>query len=229
MKPVLDGALALAGLVVLGPLMLLLGWLVRRDSPGRALYRQIRVGQDRRGADAETPYAGVDRRQRNIGGRPFHIVKFRSMRLDAEADTGAVWAQGDTDPRITRLGHVLRSSHMDELPQLFNVLRGEMSLVGPRPERPEFFVGLASEVPGYGRRTSVRPGVTGLAQVLHKYDESLDDVRRKVEFDLMYIESAGLLTDGKILLGTARRCSDELREMLERRRSSPQRTLPAQS
>lgn len=229
-KPLMDVALAVAGLVVLGPLMLVVALLVRLDSPGAAFYRQVRVGRDRRSRRAgDATYSGPDRRQRNIGGKPFQIVKFRSMRIDAEAETGAVWAQGHEDPRITRLGRVLRSSHVDELPQLVNVLRGDMSLVGPRPERPEFFVGLASEVPGYGRRTTVRPGVTGLAQVLHKYDETLDDVRRKVEFDLQYIEDAGLLADLKILFGTVRRCWDELWEAVGRGRSSRRETVPAQS
>lgn len=211
LKPLLDRALALLGLVALSPALLVVAVVVRLDSPGGVLYRQVRVGRDRRLRDG-LAYPGPNRRYRNQGGEPFAIVKFRTMLLNAEAATGPVWAQGPSDPRVTRLGRFLRASHIDELPQLANVVNGHMSLVGPRPERPEFFVGLAAEVPNYAARTQVRPGITGLAQVVHKYDASLDDVRRKVEFDMRYIDVAGWQTDFAILVGTVQRCWRELRE-----------------
>ena len=220
-KPVLEGAFALAALGLFAPFFLLIGALVRLDSRGPALYSQVRVGRDRRRRTRHT-YAGGDRRGQDVGGQPFHIIKFRSMRENAEAKTGAVWAQGHDDPRVTRFGRLMRASHIDELPQLLNVVRGEMSLVGPRPERPELFTGLAQEVPNYRSRTAVRPGVTGLAQVVHKYDASLDDVRRKVAFDLEYIETASFRTDLKIICGTALRCWDELCEAVAKKRRAPQ-------
>ncbi len=224
-KPPIDRSLAALGIAVCAPGLLVVGLLVMLDSPGPVFYRQMRVGRDRRSLGSG-PYTRRDRRRRNQGGQPFRIWKFRTMRTDAEAATGPVWAQGDADPRVTRFGRFLRASHLDELAQLFNVVRGDMSLVGPRPERPEFFVGLAAEVPNYGIRTRVRPGITGLAQVRHKYDENLDDVRRKVELDLQYIGKVGLRTDVKILLGTVRRCWYELRQAVERR-SAPRSTSPA--
>jgi exopolysaccharide biosynthesis polyprenyl glycosylphosphotransferase len=166
--------------LVLGiPLWLLIGLAVRLESPGPALYRQRRVGRD---------------------GTTFDIFKFRSMRRDAES-AGAQWAQ-KKDPRVTRVGRFLRNTHLDEIPQVINVLKGEMSLVGPRPERPEFVEQLAKEIPLYMRRLKVRPGVTGWAQVKHKYDESIEDVRRKVEYDLYYIENMSMRMDMKIILST---------------------------
>jgi lipopolysaccharide/colanic/teichoic acid biosynthesis glycosyltransferase len=133
-------------------------------------------------------------------GTEFQIFKFRSMRQDAERG-GAQWAR-KRDPRVTRVGRFLRNTHLDEIPQVINVLKGEMSLVGPRPERPEFVEKLAVDIPLYLRRLKVRPGVTGWAQVKHKYDESIEDVRKKVEYDLYYIENMSLRMDMKIILST---------------------------
>jgi lipopolysaccharide/colanic/teichoic acid biosynthesis glycosyltransferase len=131
----------------------------------------------------------------------FRIYKFRSMVTDAERSTGAVWATS-RDPRVTRLGQFLRRTHLDELPQFFNVLRGEMSVVGPRPERPEIVERLAPQIPGYADRVSVLPGITGLAQVAHCYDSSLQTAARKLQYDLYYIRYASLLLDLKIMAAT---------------------------
>jgi len=132
------------------------------------------------------------------------MYKFRSMVVDAEKNTGAVWA-AKNDPRVTRVGRLIRKTHLDELPQLLNVLKGDMSLVGPRPERPNFVGYLNQNIEGYNRRLTVKPGITGLAQVIHKYDETLQDVRGKVRYDLEYINHACLSTDLKISWMTAKR------------------------
>lgn len=178
-KRVID--LAVSGFVLLAgfPLWILVGLLVRLDSPGPALYRQERVGKD---------------------GELFNIIKFRSMRQDAEQQ-GPQWA-GRRDPRVTRLGRFLRQLHVDEIPQMINVLRGNMSLIGPRPERPMFVHRLSKEIPLYTRRLRVRPGITGWAQVKHQYDETIDDVKTKVQYDLFYIENMSLRMDFKIVLNT---------------------------
>ena len=128
-------------------------------------------------------------------------MKFRSMKSDAEKQSGPVWA-GKNDPRVTRVGKLLRRMHLDEVPQFWNVLIGDMSLVGPRPERPYFVEKLSREIPLYKRRLRFRPGITGWAQVKHKYDESIDDVKTKVKYDLFYIENASWRFDLKILLNT---------------------------
>jgi len=173
---VLAALLLLPGLPIIGLLIL----LVRLTSRGPGLFRQLRVGKD---------------------GRTFTMYKLRTMRHDAEATTGAVWARKD-DPRATFVGGVLRKLHLDELPQLFNVFNGEMSLVGPRPERPEFVPKLAEEIPGYLGRLAVRPGITGLAQINLDPDADVDDVRRKLVLDLEYVASATALVDLRILLCT---------------------------
>ena len=179
-KRYVDFGLALVLLVPGLPIIGLLMLLMRLTSRGPGLYRQVRVGQD---------------------GRRFALYKIRTMRHDAEAKSGAVWA-GVNDPRITRVGRVLRHFHFDELPQLFNVLRGEMSLVGPRPERPEFVRLLSDAVPGYRSRLAVRPGVTGLAQLNLPPDTHVCCVCRKVVLDLDYVQHAGLLFDLRLLLCT---------------------------
>jgi len=168
-KRAMDIVVALIGLVVTAPLWPLVALAIRLDSPGPAIYRQMRVG-------------------RILGDRTelFMILKFRSMRADAERGTGAVWAQKD-DPRVTRVGAFIRKTRLDELPQLLNVLRGDMSVVGPRPERPAMYRRLELAVPFFADRTAgLRPGVTGLTQVVQGYDNSVEDVRRKVGFDAAY-------------------------------------------
>lgn len=166
------------------PVILLLVILVRLTSRGPGIYRQTRVG---------------------FAGRHFRLYKLRSMRADAEAGSGAVWARLGGDPRVTRFGRVLRKTHLDELPQLFNVVKGEMALVGPRPERPEFTHKLALAIPGYMERHAVRPGITGLAQINLPPDTDLDSVRRKLVLDMRYITDGGLWLDTKIMACTLAR------------------------
>lgn len=153
--------------------------VIKLDSPGPIFYRQTRVGKD---------------------GKLFTIWKLRSMRSDAEKD-GAVWATANDD-RVTRVGRFMRKTRIDELPQMWNVLRGEMSMVGPRPERPEFVALLTEEIPNYTARLAVKPGVTGLAQVRHSYAGSIEDARIKHELDLEYIQLASFGLDLSVLLAT---------------------------
>jgi lipopolysaccharide/colanic/teichoic acid biosynthesis glycosyltransferase len=191
-------AAALLLLVVALPVMLVVALLVRLTSPGPVLYAQTRVGIDRRWTRAS---AAGGRRGENLGGVPFTIYKFRSMRVDAEADGKAVWARRNDD-RVTPVGSLLRQTRLDELPQLFNVLRGDMNLVGPRPERPSIVVRLREHIPEYPVRHRVKPGITGLAQVCNPYDQTIDDVRRKVEFDIRYMRTQSLWSDVCILART---------------------------
>ncbi len=136
-----------------------------------------------------------------MGGRIFRIIKFRSMTADAEQKTGAVWAR-ENDPRVTSVGGVLRKMRLDELPQLFNVIRGDMNIVGPRPERPSIFAQLRENIEAYPLRQRARPGITGWAQINQAYDSSIDDVRSKVQFDLEYLERQSLIEDLKIMART---------------------------
>lgn len=189
-----DFVLAILLLAPALPLMGLLVLLVRLTSRGPGIYAQVRVGKN---------------------GRKFTMYKIRSMRQDAEAGTGAVWAR-TRDPRVTFVGRILRKLHLDELPQLFNILKGEMSLVGPRPERPEFVQMLARKIPGYSHRLSVLPGVTGLAQVNLPPDTDLDSVRRKLVLDLEYVRQASLLMDLALIVGTAARMGKKLGPILLR-------------
>lgn len=179
-KRALDIGLALVLLVALSPFLLLTAICVRLDSPGPVLYRQERTGRH---------------------GRAFTLLKFRSMRSDAEAHSGPVWAK-ENDPRITRFGRFARKTRLDELPQLVNVLAGEMSLVGPRPERPKFVDELAEQLPYYGLRHVVKPGLTGWAQINYPYGNTVEDARQKLQFDLFYIKNQSLLFDLSILFNT---------------------------
>lgn len=176
-KRLVDIAGAVAGIVLSAPIWLLVAVAVKLDSPGPVIFRQLRVG-------------------RSLPDRTelFEMMKFRSMRADAERLTGAVWATKN-DPRITRVGRFLRKTRLDELPQLVNVIRGDMSLIGPRPERPGFCKKLEQAIPFYAERTvGLRPGVTGFAQVFRGYDETIEDVRAKVAYDHAY--AAALLDFG---------------------------------
>jgi len=192
-KRVMDLAVAVAGLVLSAPICLLAALAVRLDSPGPILYRQRRAGLD---------------------GRPYTLLKFRTMRADAEAQSGAVWA-GRFDSRVTRTGRFMRKWRVDEIPQLINVLRGEMSLVGPRPERPEFVDTLAGAIPFYKERLLVHPGITGWAQVKFPYAASIEAARRKLQFDLYYIKHMSFFLDSLILLRTFRTIIEGLRHSEE--------------
>ena len=180
-KCVMDLLVGSCGLLILGLLIPFVALGQRLDSPGPLFYRQTRVGR---------------------GSRRFEVIKLRTMQPDAEQSTGAVWAATD-DPRITRFGRWLRKSRLDELPQVINVLRGEMSIVGPRPERPEFIDELARQIPFYRARLAVKPGLTGWAQVRFGYGSSVDDARTKLEYDLYYVRHAGFYLDTLIALKTA--------------------------
>jgi lipopolysaccharide/colanic/teichoic acid biosynthesis glycosyltransferase len=190
--------LALVALVIMLPVMLLVAFLVRLTSRGPVLYTQVRVGLDRRGVPLG---AQNHRREHDLGGQPFTIYKFRTMRADAEHGSGAVWAQ-QADPRVTPVGRLLRQYRLDELPQLLNVLKGEMNIVGPRPERPTIFAELREHIAEYPLRQRAKPGITGLAQINHHYDRSLEDVRTKVHYDLEYIRRQSVSEDLRIMLKT---------------------------
>lgn len=189
--------LALVGIILTAPVMLIVAALVRLTSPGPVFYTQERVGLDRR--RGRTPAIG-DRRARNVGGQLFTIYKFRSMRVDAETN-GAVWATKN-DPRVTPIGKALRKLRLDELPQLFNVLQGDMNIVGPRPERPCIFGQLREEIQEYPLRQLAKPGITGWAQVNHTYDTCVDDVKVKVRYDLEYLQRQSVWTDMVIMART---------------------------
>ncbi|HXJ89390.1 MAG TPA: TIGR03013 family XrtA/PEP-CTERM system glycosyltransferase [Candidatus Binatia bacterium] len=182
LRRVANLTVALIGLIFTLPILPLVALAVKLSSPGPVFYRQQRVGR---------------------GGKIFYCYKFRTMRQDAEADTGATWAT-DNDPRITRIGKFLRSSRLDEIPQLWCVLKGDMHFVGPRPERPEFVEWLSKEIPYYGVRHTVRPGITGWAQVQYKYGNTLDDAREKLQHDLFYIKNASLGLDFWIVFQTVK-------------------------
>ncbi len=210
-KRALDVFCAVGMLVLLTPVMLLVALAVRLTSPGPILFRQIRTGlnlrasRDRRAdrfdaAGDERRQKSTDRRQATCYGRPFVLYKFRTMRIDAEKNGAQFATKGD--PRVTSIGRFLRKTRLDELPQLWNVLRGEMSLVGPRPERPEFIESLSQEVPNYLLRLGIKPGLTGLAQVLNGYDNDIAGFRRKVALDLLYLQNCCLANDVKILFRT---------------------------
>jgi lipopolysaccharide/colanic/teichoic acid biosynthesis glycosyltransferase len=184
LKAALEFALAIVLLVLTAPLALLAALFVKLTSPGPILYTQTRVGRY---------------------GRPYTIYKIRTMRHNCESETGPKWATPN-DPRITRVGRFLRATHIDELPQLWNVLRGEMGLVGPRPERPEFVVLLEQSIPFYRDRLLVRPGITGLAQVCLTPDTDLASVRRKLKYDLYYVLRSGPGTDLRVLVCTLLSC-----------------------
>ncbi|HEX8634371.1 MAG TPA: TIGR03013 family XrtA/PEP-CTERM system glycosyltransferase [Pyrinomonadaceae bacterium] len=180
-RTLLHRGVALLGALVSLPIALLTALLIRLESPGPALYRQERVGKN---------------------GRPFTIMKFRSMRSDAERD-GPVWAQGG-DARVTRVGRVIRKIRVDEIPQFWNILKGEMNFVGPRPERPHFVSQLAEEIPFYEQRHLIPPGLTGWAQIKYPYGASIEDARQKLQYDLYYIKNQSLVLDAVIIFETVK-------------------------
>jgi lipopolysaccharide/colanic/teichoic acid biosynthesis glycosyltransferase len=196
------------GLIILSPLFALVGLAVKLDSDGPVFFVQTRVGRNRRTVSRRVnPFVmseerrNRDRRKKDLFGKPFAVYKFRSMVNNAEKKSGPIWAT-QNDPRITRVGAFLRKTRIDELPQLLNVLRGEMSLVGPRPERPVFVEKLSQDISDYPKRLNVKPGITGLAQVTNGYDTSVSSVKEKVRHDLHYINNWSLLQDVRILLKT---------------------------
>lgn len=207
-KRVLDIVLSFIGLLLTSPIMLLAAILITSTSPGPVFYRQERVGINRRHRDRRdaSGRADADRRRRDRRvlvnfGRPFTIYKFRTMVVDAERGTPPMWAK-ERDPRITGVGRVLRKARIDELPQFLNVLRGEMSIVGPRPERAYFIGRIEKDLPEFQLRLRTKPGITGLAQVQLGYTNTDDGLRDKLHLDLEYIRRLSLWTDLKILFRT---------------------------
>ena len=197
-KRIFDVVVSVAALAIFGLCLPVLALIIKLDSPGPVFFCQERVGVNRR----RQGRAGIGTERRRVlqPGRPFKVIKLRTMRTDAEA-AGPRWASVN-DARITRVGGFLRKTRIDEIPQFLNVLRGEMSLIGPRPERLVFVRQLEKEIPSYRDRLLVLPGITGLAQVRNGYDDSLESVRRKIAYDREYITRAGLREDGRILLST---------------------------
>lgn len=197
-RRVLNVVVALIAIVLTAPLMLLVALLIKLDSRGPAMYSQPRVGLDRRNGSRS---GGPDRRRAvDLGGRVFTIYKFRTMTCASE-DADERWA-GSDDQRITRVGRILRATRIDELPQLFNVLKGDMNIVGPRPEQPRIFSKLREEVREYPARQRVLPGITGWAQINQGYDTSIEDVRKKVQLDLEYIDRRSAAEDLLIMAKT---------------------------
>jgi lipopolysaccharide/colanic/teichoic acid biosynthesis glycosyltransferase len=175
-----DYGISFIGLLIASPVLIVTGMVIKITSPGPVLYTQVRVGKD---------------------GRLYNIIKFRTMHADAELQTGPVWTKKN-DSRITTIGKLLRETHIDELPQFINVLKGDMSIIGPRPERPHFVEMLNEEIQGYTRRLAVKPGITGLAQCYCKYDETITDVRRKLRYDVLYIKNRCWTLDVQIIWRT---------------------------
>ncbi|MEZ5951055.1 MAG: sugar transferase [Planctomycetaceae bacterium] len=213
-KRILDIIVASGLLILLSPVMLLTAIAVKLTSPGPIIFRQTRVGvnlrksrQDRRrnlehATATERRKPGRDRRLELRYGREFTLYKFRTMRTDAEKNGAQFAVRGDS--RVTSIGRFLRKTRLDELPQLWNVLRGEMSMVGPRPERPVFIEQLSAEIPDYLQRLGLKPGLTGLAQIENGYDNDIESFRRKVKYDLIYLQNCCVWNDLKILLRTIR-------------------------
>lgn len=181
-KTTVEVFIALILLIILSPLIILISILIKLDSKGEVFYRQERVGRY---------------------GMPFNLLKFRSMKSDAEAGSGPIWAK-DNDDRVTRVGRILRKTRLDELPQLFNIIRREMSFVGPRPERPFFVEELQKQIPYYSTRHYIRPGITGWAQIKFRYGSSVEDAMEKLQFDLYYIKNMSILLDVSIVIDTAK-------------------------
>jgi len=173
---------SVSALIIFSPILLLTALWIKLTSKGPVFYTQTRVGKD---------------------GQYFEIFKFRTMRVDAEKATGPVWASKN-DVRLLPAGKFIRKAHIDEIPQFVNCLKGDMSIIGPRPERPIFVERFKEEIPDYTKRLNVKPGITGLAQVRHRYDETIDDVRKKIKYDLLYIKKMCLWTDVLILARTVR-------------------------
>jgi lipopolysaccharide/colanic/teichoic acid biosynthesis glycosyltransferase len=180
LRPLVDYGCSFVGLLIASPVLIVTGMAIKITSSGPVFYTQVRVGKD---------------------GRFFNIIKFRTMRADAESQTGPVWTKKN-DSRITTIGRFLRETHIDELPQLINVLKGDMSIIGPRPERPHFVDMLNQEIHGYTKRLDVNPGITGLAQCYWKYDETISDVKRKLHYDVLYIKNKCWRLDMKIIWRT---------------------------
>ncbi|MCB9501789.1 MAG: sugar transferase [Deferribacteres bacterium] len=199
---------SILGFIMLSVFFIMIPFLILFDSRGPVIYKQKRIGLNHRFGDRRRIRLQVmhdrrqgERRKNDLFGRPFWVYKFRTMRQDAEKTSGAMWAQ-ENDPRITTMGRILRFTHIDEIPQFFNVLCGEMSLVGPRPERPELMPEIIAKVPDFPNRLQVKPGMTGPAQIVCGYDTTIDAVKEKLHYDLVYVRKSGLKEDIVLLFQT---------------------------
>ena len=179
-RPLIDVCVSLMCLLIATPVIFVSGVIIKLSSPGSVFYTQERVGKN---------------------GRLFKIIKLRTMCVDSESQSGAVWAKNN-DSRVTTIGRFLRKTHLDEIPQFINVIKGDMSIIGPRPERPMFVTRFKDEIPGYANRLMVKPGITGMAQCYYKYDENINDVCRKLRYDMIYVKKMCWLLDVKIILLT---------------------------
>jgi lipopolysaccharide/colanic/teichoic acid biosynthesis glycosyltransferase len=207
-KRILDILFSIIGLTLVAPLFIILGLLIKLTSAGPVIFKQERIGRNRRLGERRILNIPVaierrkgERRKKNKFGKPFHIYKFRTMIENAEKHSGPVWAR-PRDPRVTKLGRILRITRLDEIPQFYNVLVGDMSLVGPRPERYQLILKVAEQVEGYVERFSLNPGITGLAQIKSGYASSLDDTRIKAQYDLSYANTWSISKDLLIILRT---------------------------
>jgi len=199
LRRILSFSVAAIGILLVAPLIMLIAITIKATSPGPVFYTQTRIGINRR---RRLP-SGKAYRDTDRGGKPFTIFKFRTMLPNGDSATtpSEVWATPD-DPRVTKIGRILRLYRLDELPQLFNVLLGDMDIVGPRPEQPTIFVRLRQEIDQYQERQRVRPGITGWAQVNQQYDRLIEDVKKKLAYDLEYIQRKGVTEDLKIMVRT---------------------------
>ena len=198
---VVNVTIAIAAIIALLPVLVLVALAVKLTSPGPIFYLQTRVGLDRRARRTRGTATLYDRRAQDLGGAVFTIYKFRSMRADAEQRSGAVWATRG-DARVTPIGRFLRTMRLDELPQLINVVKGDMNIVGPRPERPSIFLRLKADIHEYPLRQRAKPGITGWAQINHSYDACVEDVRTKVRYDLEYLRRQSMAEDLRIMAAT---------------------------
>lgn len=219
----LNLTVAVVSLVLLAPLLVAIAVAVKLDSPGPILYRQLRVGVDRRREDGDGIRDAANRTG-DLGGKPFALYKFRTMEVDAEDESGPSWS-GREDDRVTRVGRFLRRHRLDELPQLWNVVKGEMAVVGPRPERPVFFQRLREVFDAYPKRQTVPPGITGWAQVNRDSDTCLSDVEHKLRYDLEYLRRRSLWFDAYVMLRTP--IVMLRREAVEEREAAGGSTAPA--
>ncbi|MBI5070632.1 MAG: sugar transferase [Deltaproteobacteria bacterium] len=199
-RRLLNVVVAAAGLVLTLPAWVLIAIAVKLTSRGPIFYKQERIGLDLRGSGGARP--ADPRRKVDLGGRPFMMIKFRTMCVDAEAGTGAVWSSGKADPRVTPIGKFLRHYRLDELPQLLNVIRGDMNVVGPRPERATIFADMRAKIPDYPVRQRARPGITGYAQINLEADLTVEDVADKVKYDIVYVKRQSVWMDFCIMAKT---------------------------
>jgi lipopolysaccharide/colanic/teichoic acid biosynthesis glycosyltransferase len=201
-RRLLNVTVAAIGLLLTLPVWVFIAIAVKLTSRGPIFYLQERIGLDLRGSGSGGAQQSDPRRKVDLGGRPFMMIKFRTMCVEAEAGTGAVWSSGKADPRVTPIGKFLRHYRLDELPQLINVIRGDMNVVGPRPERATIFADMRAKIPDYPVRQRARPGITGYAQINLEADLTVEDVADKVKYDIVYVKHQSVWMDFCIMART---------------------------